>query len=267
MIDYLSLTLNLPPDKDYMEYHGKITEDSFRSQMYKYMCQLERARILFYPHEFSESRNASMPFTIIILNPKYFDCYEDMESYVYSIFNRSDFEINNLNISRIDAASDIPGINVTAIIATLNVKHIRMSTFRIINNTIYAGRNPKVRVYDKLDEIKGRLKKNLRVIEDEKKLLDLHTDLTRFEVAVSRPKINLKALQENPVRLVSYFDKLEFIKMTCSSPCGIMQYMYKHVNRKFRKQMEALQDMNLLEKIKETYISDVIKWFGSEEPF
>ena len=250
-----------------MEYYGKISEDSFRSHIYKYMCELDKARVLFYPHKFGESINAKTSFSSVILNPKYFDCYDDMESYVYSIFNRLDFETNNLNISRIDAASDIPGINVTAIIATLNVKHIRMSTFRIINNTIYAGRNPKVRVYDKLDEIKDRLKKNLRVTEDEKKLLELHTDLTRFEVAVSRPKINLKALQENPVRLVSYFDKLEFIKMTCSSPCGIMQYMYKHVNRKFRKQLEALRNVKLLEKIKETYISDVIQWFTEKEPF
>jgi hypothetical protein len=55
--------------------------------------------------------------------------------------------------------------------------------------------------------------------------------------------------------------------MSCSNPCGVMQIMYKQVNRKFRKQLEALQDMKLLEKIKETYISDVIQWFELEEPF
>jgi hypothetical protein len=70
MIDYLSLTTQLPPDKAYIEYYGKkITEDSWKSQMYKYMCELDKARVLYYPHKFKDSTNAGMPFTNIILNP------------------------------------------------------------------------------------------------------------------------------------------------------------------------------------------------------
>lgn len=232
MIDYLSLTVNVPPDRDYLEYRGEIEVDSFRSKLYQYMCELERARVLFCPHKFSESTNARMPFTNVILNPKYFVCYEDMEVYINSIFNASDLHFEDFNISRIDPAADIRNVNVEIIIATLIVKNIRTSTFRIIGNTIYAGRNPKVRVYNKLEEIKYRIQRNQRVTEDKKMLLKLNTDLTRFEVAVGRPKINLKDLKENPKVLVSYFDKLDFIKMTCDSPCGIMQYMYKNVNRK-----------------------------------
>jgi hypothetical protein len=265
MIDYLGLTLNFPPDKDYIEYHGKITEDSFRSHMYKFMCELDRARIFYYPHKFKDSTNAKKPFTNIALNPKYFDCYEEMEDYIFSIINDPALTLENINISRIDVAADIPDINVKAIVAMLHVKGIR--NFSIIGDTIYAGRNPKVRVYNKLNEIEYRIKKNLRVTEDEIKLLELHSDLTRFEVEMHRPKLNLKELKENPVRLAFYFDRLSFIQMSCSSPCGVMQIMYKQVNRKFRKQLEALQDMKLLEKIKETYISDVIQWFASEEPF
>ena len=265
MIDYLSLTLHLPPDKDYIEYHGEITEDCSRSQMYKFMCELDRARILFYPHKFNDSTNARMPFTNIVLNPKYFECYDEMENYIYSIFDIPELNLEDINISRIDVAADIPNINVQAIIAMLHVKGIR--NFRIISDTIYAGRNPKVRIYNKLAEIRYRRKKNMRVTESEKSLLELYTDLTRFEVAISRPKLNLKKLKDNPARLASYFDRLNFIQMSCGSPCGVMQAMYKQVNRKFRKQLEALQDMELLEKIKATYISDVILWFASEEPF
>ena len=114
MIDYLSLTLHLPPDKDYLEYHGKITEDSFRSQMYKYMCELDKARVLYYPHKFKDSTNARMPFTNIILNPKYFECYEEMEDYIFSIINNPDLNLEDINISRIDVAADIPDVNVTA---------------------------------------------------------------------------------------------------------------------------------------------------------
>ncbi len=43
--------------------------------------------------------------------------------------------------------------------------------------------------------------------------------------------------------------------------------MYKEVNRKFRKQLEELRNIKLLEKIKETYMSDVIQWFTEKEPF
>lgn len=265
MIDYLSLTLQLPPDKDYMEYHGNVTEDSFMSHIYKYMCELDKSRILFCPHKFKEFTNARMPFTNIILNPKHFDCYEEMEVYIFSIMNSPELNLEAINVSRIDVAADIEDINVKAIIAMLHVKGIK--AFRIINDTIYAGKNPKVRIYNKLAEIIYRIKKETKITEGENILLKSYKELTRFEVAVSRPKLNLKQLKENPVRLASYFDRLNFLKLSCSNPCGVMQIMYKQVNRKFRKQLEALRDMILLEKIKETYTSDVIQWFTEKEPF
>jgi hypothetical protein len=264
MIDYLSLTLNIPPDKDYIYYYGDITEDPYRSKMYKYMCELDRARVLYYPHKFKESTNARMPFTNIILNPKYFKNYDEMEDYILSIVNDYEIDLDDINVSRIDVASDIESVNVKAIIAMLHVKGIK--DFRIINDTIYAGKNPRVRVYNKLAEIRYRIKNNMKITEGEKKLIENYKDLTRFEVAIGRPKLSLKKLRENPIRLASYFDRLNFIQMSCSSPCGVMQVMYKKVNRKFRKQMEALQDMELVEKIKETYISDVIQWID-QEPF
>ena len=264
MIDYLSLTLQSPPDKKYIETHGKITEDVYRSQMYRYMCELDKARVLYYPHKFQDSTNARTPFTNIVLNPKYFYAYQEMEDYIFLFIDRSLVRLQDINISRIDIAADIDSVNVKAVIAMLHVKGIK--SFRIIEDTIYAGKNPKVRVYNKLNEIKYRLKKNKKVTEEEKSILESHEELTRFEIAISRPKISLQQLIDNPIRFVSYFDKLTFMKNTCSNPCGVMQAMYKQVNRKFRKQMELLQDMELLEKIKSTYISDVIQWFN-HEPF
>jgi hypothetical protein len=107
----------------------------------------------------------------------------------------------------------------------------------------------------------------LKVTEEEKNLLETYQELTRFEVAVKRPKLSLKQLKDNPVKLASYFDRLNFIQMSCKNPCGVMQVMYKQVNRKFRKQMEVLQDMHLLETIKATYIKEVLQWFDLQEPF
>jgi len=265
MIDYLSLTTQEPPDKSYLEYYGEITEDSFLSQMYRYMCELDKARVRYYPHKFKESTNARMPFTNIIVNPKYFDCYEEMEDYIFAIINNSNLSLEDINISRIDVAADIEDVNIKAVIATLHVKGIK--AFRIINDTIYAGKNPKVRIYNKLAEIRYRLKKNKKVTEGEEGLLESYKDLTRFEVAVSRPKINLKQLKENPVCLASYFDKLNFIQISCSNPCGVMQVMYKQVNRKFRKQIESLLNTPLLDKIKEAYTTEVIHWFDLKEPY
>ena len=72
-----------------MEDHGKISEDSFRSQMYRYMCELDKARVLYYPHKFKDTANAKMPFTNIVLNPKYFKCYEEMEDYIFLFIDRS----------------------------------------------------------------------------------------------------------------------------------------------------------------------------------
>ena len=97
-------------------------------------------------------------------------------------------------------------------------------------------------------------------------LLETHKELTRFEVAISRPKITLQQFKDDPLRFVSHFDKLSFMKLGCSNPCGVMQAMYKQVNRKFRKQMEVLQDKELIERIKSTYIAEVIEWFD-HEPF
>ncbi|MFZ3136720.1 MAG: hypothetical protein WA126_04915 [Thermodesulfovibrionales bacterium] len=206
-----------------------------------------------------------MPFTNIILNPKYFDCYTEMENYIFSIINNPAVVLEDIKISRIDVAADIADINVKAIIAMLHVKGVK--AFRIIEDTIYAGKNPKVRIYNKLNEIKNRIKKDLKVAEGEKTLLESFKDLTRFEVAISRPKINIRQLKENPLGLVSYFDRLNFIELSCSNPCGVMQIMYKQVNRKFRKQLEALRNVNLVAQIKETYISDVTEWFKEREPF
>jgi hypothetical protein len=265
MIDYLSLTIHLPPDKNFVEYHGKITEDLCKSRMYRYMCELENVRLLYYPHKFKKSTNAIMPFTNIILNPKYFKSFDEIEIYIFAIFNNTNFNLEDINVTRIDIAADVPDVNVQAIISTMHIKGIRK--FRLYDDTIYAGSNPLVRVYDKLKEIRSRLKKAQRVIDAEKGLLKEYKELTRFEIEIKSPKLNLKQLMDNPIGLVSYFDRLNFIKMSCENPCGVMQVMFKQVNRKFRKQLEALQDMNLLQKIKETYTLDVVKWFAQEEPF
>ena len=141
------------------------------------------------------------------------------------------------------------------------MKLIRSSTFRIISGTIYAGKNPKIRVYDKIAEIKHRLKKNMDVTQVERNYLDMYQVLTRFEISIGRPHITLKALQEDPKRFAHYFDWLEIFQDNSDSPSGVMQFMMKHVNRKFRKQLEECKDSNLIRRIKANYEAEVTAWF------
>jgi len=75
-----------------------------------------------------------------------------IKDYIFLIINNSRLHLKDLNISRIDVAADIQGVDVRTITAVLHVKGIK--SFRIIEDSIYAGKNPKVRIYNKLVEIR-----------------------------------------------------------------------------------------------------------------
>jgi hypothetical protein len=267
MIDYLSLTINLPPDRDYIENHGEITEDKNKKQIYLFMCKFDRAIVLFLPYKFSDRRNSRTPFTKVILNPKNFSCYEEMDSYLFAIFDKPDLKPKDFKISRIDIAADIEGLLGESLLATLNIKHIRMETFSFFKGTIYGGASPKIRIYNKVKEIKARLKKGKEISEYEKGLLESDKKWTRFEIEIKKPKKTLKDIIDNPESFASYFDRLEFFNHAGNENSGIMQIMYKNINRKFRKQLEELKDSHLVEKIKAQYIESVTKWLTPKEPF
>jgi len=267
MIDYLSLTINIPPKKDYIENHGEITEDKSRKEIYKFMCKLDKALVLFLPHKFNEKRNSRIRFTKIIINPKDFICYDDMEVYLFAIFDNPDLKPEDLKISRIDIAADIEDLISESLLATLNIKRIRIDSFSFFKGTIYGGSSIKIRIYDKVKEIKAKLKKGKEISEYENGLLESGKKWTRFEIEVKKPNMTLKDMIDNYESLASYFDRLEFFKHDDNEKSGIMQIMYKNINRKFRKQLEELKDNNLVEKIKAKYIESVTKWIASEEPF
>ena len=151
------------------------------------------------------------------------------------------------------------------ILATMHIK--RIHNFSVIKGTIYAGYNPKFRIYDKVKEIKNSIKKGEHITEYEKGLLESGKSYVRFEVEIRNIKKNLKTLRDDPLSLVPYFDRLEFFKLDAIKPCGIMQYMYPLVNRKFRKQLEEFKDVDLIERIKAQCKKSLIEWFREKEPF
>lgn len=267
MIDKLSLTINRPPDKDYLKSNGKLTVDEFRTRLYKYMYELDKTVIFCCPHKFSDSTNANIPFTKNDINPKYFECFDHMLAYLSAIFNDPSIRLEEFNISRIDIAVDIEDSPLDILLSTLNIKKIRSDSFNIFKGTIYGGSDPKIRIYDKVKEIKSCLRKDKPITEYEKGLLESGKDWTRFEIQIRSPKMALQDLKDNPVRLASYFDRLEFIKSESNEPHGIMHFIYRLINRKYRKQIEQLKDNDIVEKIKERYISNVKEWFKEKEPF
>jgi hypothetical protein len=222
--------------------------------------------VFYYPHKFSDSTNARIPFTKIDISPKHFTCFDELEASLKVLFIEPEFDINTLNVSRIDLAADIEGITTSTLLSIMNVKHIRAESFNVFKGTIYAGSDPKVRIYNKVKEIRTRSKYQ-EITAYEKSVLESRKEWTRFEIQIRRIGKNLKELSDNPLSLSSYFDRLEFIRTDCYETHGIMQFIHRLVNRKFRKQIEELKNTDLIERIKDTYNATTIEWFKDREPF
>ena len=47
-----------------------------------------------------------------------------------------------------------------------------------------------------------------------------------------------------------------------------MQFIYKKINRKFRKDLERFKNLEIIQELKNRYIESTAKWFSSDtEPF
>lgn len=268
MIDKLSLTTSEVPDLDFLESHTNVKRvDEHRMKLYKYVYEVERATVFCMPHKFAENTNARIPFTKIDINPKNFVGLSEFEAYLTTLFNDPELNFEIFNVSRIDIAADTDVITVNALLSVMNVKHIRSESFQVYKGTIYAGTDPKIRIYDKVAEIKHRKKKGYEITEYEKGLLDSGKNWTRFEIQIRGVKKNLREVLDDPFSFASYFDRLEIIKNNGEETHGIMQFLYRFINRKFRKEIEELKDRDLIGGLKDIYKSSVTEWNREKEPF
>jgi hypothetical protein len=267
VIDKISLTTFKMPDMKYLETDAQVSVDESNMKFYKFICKLPRATVFCSPHKFSDDVNARIPFTKIDMNPKQFECFDEIVAFLKILFNDYDLRIEDFNVSRIDISADKENVSVDNLLSTINVKNIHSESFNVYKGTIYAGNDPKVRIYNKPKEIKARLKKGHEITEYEKGLLDSGKDYTRFEIQIRNIKKNLREIADDPLSLAFYFDRLEFIKTNGDETHGVMQFIYRFINRKFRKQIEEMKDSDLIEKIKAIYKSNVIDWFSEKEPF
>jgi len=147
------------------------------------------------------------------------------------------------------------------------MKKIRSDSLSFYRGTIYAGTNPKIRIYEKVKEIKARLEKGQEITPYEKGLIKSGKSHTRFEFEIRDCKKTLKEVSENPESFASYYDRLEFFDFKENNDSGILQILYKYINRKFRNDLEKYKNHALVDEIKAKYINLVKEWFKEKEPF
>jgi hypothetical protein len=186
-----------------LESHGEVTEDASRMHIYKFICRLERAVVFYYPHKFSEGRNAKIPFTNIDINPKYFECYNSMLAYIDSIFG-SGISPEDCNVSRLDIAVDVDGFPMDVLLSIMRIRNIRTDSLSFYKGTIHVGSNPKIRIYDKVKEIKEQ-SEHAGITEYERGLLESGKNHTRFEVQIRNTKKTLEEVADDPLSFASYF--------------------------------------------------------------
>lgn len=152
-IDKLCLTTSEMVKADYLREFWKITEDLQRLRLYKYFCEMDYAQVMWKPHKFSDETNMRIPYSKIDINPKYFDCFQFLYDYVGNIFH-DQLDLEYLNVSRIDLTADVENLPMDVVFSRLHVPGFNRDSLSLYKGTIYIGSNPKIRIYDKVKEIK-----------------------------------------------------------------------------------------------------------------
>lgn len=238
MIDRLTLLTSRVPDYKYLEVKGNLKIDEHRKFIYKEMYLLDRATVFCKPHKYSPETNDNISFCRVDLNPKYFECFDDMWAYLCSIFDAPDLKHHEFTVSRIDLAVDIEDFPIVNLLSILHVKRIRLTGFSFFKGTVYAGTNPKVRIYNKVAEIKSRVKKGHHITEYEKMILESGKVYSRFEIQKRPEKTKLDDILNSPESLASDFDRIEIFKFNEDEMSGVLQFAFSLINRKSRKEFE-----------------------------
>lgn len=151
-VDKFNLTISRPVDASYLkEAGGAISEDKSqamtRRRLYKYFCKLDRAEVMWEPHKFLGEANYRIPYCKIDVNPKYFNSFNELHSYLNSIFGIDEIDLAEFNISRLDVKSDIENLPIDVALSRLYAMGFRRESVSLYKgSTIYIGTNPKIRI-------------------------------------------------------------------------------------------------------------------------
>jgi len=267
-LDKLNLTIFEPPDRELLEEIGFVSEDPYRNRFYKYFCNLGNIQLMWHPHKFGPELNERMAYTKIDCSPKFFPSFQDLISTVQNYFSSPNrISLDRFTVSRIDVKADIEDLPLDVVLARLFVKGLRRDSLGTYKGTIYMGVNPKTRIYDKTKEIKSRKKKNGELTDWEEQVLNEEREITRFEIQVVRPGIDLEMVAKEPASLVSNFDKLEFFNFEDDeniSGVGGLQVILRNTHRTFKKSLYEFKDERIKQLIRDDYLEGVKAWFNDK---
>ena len=264
MIDNLNLTIYESPDVGYLEVYGDIRDDENRRFHYKHFCELDKAQVSWRPHKYGEETNFKFSYCRAVINPKNFDSFNAFYIYLMRIFELN-LELGDFNISRIDIASDIRELPFDVAISRLYAMGFRRDGISLYKgSTLYIGKNPLIRVYDKRKEVKARLKKGKDVTDYEKGLVESNDEVTRFEIEIRPSGLSLKDVVDDPAALASHFDRFRFYNFEDEgkiASLGGLQFLMSQMRREKKAAFERYKDSDLEILVKESFISSVASWF------
>ena len=267
-IDKLNLTIYEPPDTELLEEIGIVSEDEYRNRFYKYFCNLGPIQIMWKPHKYGPESNEKIAYTKIDCSPKHFSSFQELMRCVQSYFSTPNvISLDRFTISRVDVKADIENLPLDVVQARLFMKGLRKSSSKFIYGSIYMGKNPMTRIYDKLGELKYQKKKGADLTAWEEKVLTEEKEVTRFEVVIKRPGLTLDQLAKAPGYLVSYLEKLEFYDFEDDdniAAVGGLQLLLRNTRREFRKGLDGFKDKALKQLIRENSLVGVRTWFNGE---
>ncbi len=266
-LDKLNLTIYEPPDTGKLEEVGYIQEKD-RNKIYKYFCNLGPIQFMWKPHKYGPEMNEKMAYTKVDCSPKYFTCFQELMDCVQTYFLAPNIiALNRFTISRVDVKSDIENIPLDIVLARLYLKGSRRDSLRTSYGSIYLGKDPMTRIYDKLNELKHRENKGDELTEWEKQILKEEKHITRFEVEIKRPGLDLEQLAKDPESLVAYLERLDFYDFEddeniCAA--GGLQFLLRNTTRSFRKALGEFRVEALKQQIREKYLEGVATWFDNK---
>lgn len=265
MIDKLVLTCDRAPDYEYLDLNGVMGENESRKKFYNYYCELDRAFVQWKPHKFNQDLNDKFNFSRVELNPKYFRGLGELLSYLGSIYGAEGvpLSMDELHVTRIDLASDLVGVDMSAVMGSLNMRNVRLETFQIYKSTVYVGSDPKIVIYDKAEEIRERFRRGKWVLDSERELMESGDKVTRFEVRKMIKSGHLGEILGAISEYANYFDRCDLFSYGCEKPCRLIQTLTKAIPRKARLVYECLREGGIVERLKKQFLADVQQWIAA----
>lgn len=269
-IGNLSLTTSLKPNIPLLKKTGLAKQDNFKKRIYRNFCKLKFAEVFWKPHKFDPLSNWGIPYTKVDIHSKHFDRFDSLIDYLFELFHETlDLNLNQFHISRIELYSDIENLPLDIVLARLWVMGYRRESVSFYKgNTIYIGSNPKIRIFNKTNQLMKKVANRKKLSKWERDILQEKKPVTRFSIEIRNSGMNLQDIADHPKKLVSYFDRFKFYNFEDDgmiSKLGGLQILMSKIRREHRKAFQKFRDKELEKLIRRNFFSSIEQWFKKEK--